>query len=232
MLSLTDQDVVVDLGCGTGQLTFPMAARVRTVVGIDPEPDMLQRARLAAGERDVRNALWVLGSDADIPAPPGLLGSSALAAVTVGQALHWMDHRALFASVVPLLRPGGGVAVVTNGTPLWLHDADWSRAVREFLEHRLATRLTSRLRYRRAESAALRARPGPAGFEVLAMAVDYTDELDLDQLVGGVYPALPVTRLPAPEQRQAFVEQIRSAVAPHQLFREPVHVAILARRVG
>ena len=42
---LTGQDVVVDLGCGNGQLTLPMARRVRAVVRVDPEPDMLRRAR-------------------------------------------------------------------------------------------------------------------------------------------------------------------------------------------
>src|SRR5580658_1693830 len=65
---LTGQDVVVDLGCGTGQLTLPLAARVRAVVGIDPEPDMLRRARQAAGERDVQNVTWMIGADTDVPA--------------------------------------------------------------------------------------------------------------------------------------------------------------------
>jgi SAM-dependent methyltransferase len=37
---LTGEDVVVDLGCGTGQLTLPIAGRVRAVAGVDPEPDM------------------------------------------------------------------------------------------------------------------------------------------------------------------------------------------------
>jgi 2-polyprenyl-3-methyl-5-hydroxy-6-metoxy-1,4-benzoquinol methylase len=32
---LDDRDVVVDVGCGTGQLTLPMARRVRAVVGVD-----------------------------------------------------------------------------------------------------------------------------------------------------------------------------------------------------
>lgn len=41
----------MDLGCGTGQLALLMAGRVRAVIGVDPEPDMLQRARQAAGER-------------------------------------------------------------------------------------------------------------------------------------------------------------------------------------
>ncbi len=28
------------------------------------------------------------------------------------------------------LKPGGGIAVIANGTPLWQQPSDWSRAVR------------------------------------------------------------------------------------------------------
>ena len=70
-----------------------------------------------------------------------------------------------------------------------------------------------------------------AGFEVIATSFDYLAELDLDQLGGSVYSALGVTQLPAPDQRPAFAEQIRRAVAPHEHFSEHVHVAILAGRV-
>jgi ubiquinone/menaquinone biosynthesis C-methylase UbiE len=41
-------DLVVDLGCGTGQLTVPIARRVRAVVAMDPEPAMLAAATLLA----------------------------------------------------------------------------------------------------------------------------------------------------------------------------------------
>ena len=55
-------DLVVDLGCGTGQLSLPMAARVRAVVGMDPEPDMLMLARRAATERGLTNVSSASGS--------------------------------------------------------------------------------------------------------------------------------------------------------------------------
>lgn len=85
---LTMDDVVVDLGCGTGQLTVPLAGQVRSVAGVDPEPDMLLRARLAAADRGVANVSWMIGSDADMPALGRLLGTRAVGAVTIGQALH------------------------------------------------------------------------------------------------------------------------------------------------
>ena len=151
--------------------------------------------------------------------------------MTIGQALHWMNHEDLFRAIVPLVRRGGGAAAVANGTPLWMQDTDWSRALRGYLEHWLDTKLTfacgtdeqSQRRYRQDLAS--------AGFDVLATAIDYTAELDVDQLVGGIYSALPVTQLPATDQRSAFAEQIRRAVAPQESFSEHVHVAILCGRI-
>jgi SAM-dependent methyltransferase len=227
---LDSRDLVIDLGCGTGQLALPLARRVRAVIGMDPEPDMLRRARQAARDADVPNVTWTLGADSDLPALQGVLGARSVAMVTIGQALHWMRHDELFRSARPLVRSGGGVAVVTNGTPLWLQDSAWSRGLRALLERWLGAKLTfpcgtdeqSQQRYR--EALAL------AGFEVSSAAVDYVAELSLDQVVGGVYSALPVDRLPTAQQRPAFAAQVRAAVGPHDSFSEPVHVAMLIGR--
>lgn len=224
---LTSDDVVIDLGCGTGQLALPVARRVQAVAGVDPEPDMLARARRAAAEQGVTNASWVLGADSDLPALAALLGDRRAGAVTVGQALHWMRYRELIPALVPLLRPGGGIAVISNGTPLWLQDNPWSQALRGFLGQWSGTRPAdpcgtddaSRQRYRDTMT--------EAGLNVTETSYDYTDDLDLDHLIGGVYSALPVRQLPPPGQRTAFADQIRSAVAPHRPFTERVCVRML-----
>ncbi|MGW4464580.1 class I SAM-dependent methyltransferase [Micromonospora sp. NPDC004704] len=225
--ALTRDDTVVDLGCGTGQLATPIAHRVRAVVGVDPEPDMLTRARSAAAERGVGNATWMIGTDADLPALGALLGMGTLGAVTIGQALHWMRPDDLFPALFPLLRTGGGVAVVTNGTPLWLQDTDWSRALRRWLEawldkdlgYACGTDADSQLRYREALTV--------SGFDIREQHVEYAADLDLEHLVGGVYSALPVDRLPPPDQRPRFAEQIRNALPPDDPFTEHIRVAML-----
>jgi hypothetical protein len=56
-------------------------------------------------------------------------------------------------------------------------------------------------------------------------------ELTLDQIVGGLYSAMPVARLPAPGQRSLFAGQVRAALAPHQPFAEQVQVAMLFGRL-
>lgn len=225
---LTSDDIVIDLGCGTGQLTLPIARQVHAVVGVDPEPDMLARARRAAADHGVSNATWVLGTDTDIPALSALLGGRRAGAVTIGQALHWMRYRELIPALVPLLRPGGGIAVVTNGTPLWLQDSPWSRALRGSLEQWLGTTAAGSTGTDEASQQRYRDAMAEAGLGVTEIRYDYADELDFDRLVGGIYSALPAQRLPPPAQRTAFTDQIYRAVAPHAPFTEHVPVRILA----
>lgn len=227
---LDRESVVVDLGCGTGQLTLPIARRVRAVLAVDPEVDMLRRARKAADDAGLENIGWMLGRDTDIGVVGRLFGERSVGAVTVGQALHWMNWEDLFGRIDVLVRAGGGIAIATNGTPLWLHDTDWSRRLRLFLERWLGTTLTaacgtdreSQERYRRALDA--------RGFEVLSDALDYEVELDLEQLIGGLYSAMG-TNLPTEPERPRFAARVREAVAPDEHFREKVHVALLAGRI-
>ncbi|MDG4798006.1 class I SAM-dependent methyltransferase [Micromonospora sp. WMMD1082] len=227
---LTPEDTVVDLGCGTGQLTLPIAARVRAVVGVDPEPDMLELARQAARDQLFGNVGWLLGADTDVPALAALLGDGRVGAVTIGQALHWMDHDTLFPRLRPLLRPGGGVAVVTNGTPLWLQDTAWSRALRGCLEQWRGAELSQPCGTDAASQRRYADSLVAAGYDVEQRTVDYTDEIDLDDLVGGVYSALSRDALPAPEQRTEFATRIRDALHPETRFPESVRVTVLAGR--
>lgn len=227
---LTSDDIVIDLGCGTGQLTLPIARRVQAVAGVDPEPDMLARARQAAAEQGITNVSWLLGADTDILALAALLGDRRPGAVTIGQALHWMRYRELIPALVPLLRPGGGIAVITNGTPMWLQDSPWSQALRGFLEQWSGARPVNTCGTDDASQQRYRETMTEAGLEATETSYAYTGELDLHRIVGGVYSALPAQKLPPPDQRTAFADQIRRAVAPHAPFTEYVPVRILLGR--
>jgi len=219
-------DLVVDLGCGTGQLSLPLAARVRAVVGMDPEPDMLALARQAANEHGVANALWILGADSDVPTLRGLVGDRTVGAVTIALAIHWMDRDTLFRAIGPLLRPDGGIAVVTNGTPLWLQDTEWSRTLRECLEQWTGKRQDWACQTDEAGRRLNREALLSAGYRVVESAVDYEAELTTDQLVGGIFSALSADRLPPPQRREEFAAQVRDALARHEPITEHVRVSI------
>ncbi|RGC65655.1 hypothetical protein C5N14_27520 [Micromonospora sp. MW-13] len=217
-------DTVVDLGCGTGQLSLPLAARVGAVIGMDPEPDMLALARQAALNAARPNATWLLGDDSDLPALGRLLGDRTIGALTVAVAIHFMDRDALFRAVRPLLRPGGGVAVVTNGAPLWLQDAEWSGALRECLERLLGHPVTATCQTDEAgrlhnQNALVR-----AGYRYTESLVQYDAPLTIDDMVGGVFSAMSADRLPSMQGRATFTAEVRDALGGRDKVTERIRV--------
>ncbi|MFC7175783.1 class I SAM-dependent methyltransferase [Halosegnis marinus] len=115
---------VLDLGCGTGRLAVPLA-RHASVVGMDPNPTMLDRARGRADAAGVA-VEWVEGSDADLPPPGG-----SLRLTTMGRSFHWMEATRTLRRLDRATEPGGGVALV--GDPEWLvrGTEPWQEAVYE-----------------------------------------------------------------------------------------------------
>jgi SAM-dependent methyltransferase len=209
---------VLDLGCGTGQLTVPLAGRYDRVIGADPSPDMLALARSRAGDTPVA---WLLADDRDVTRLPLLAG---LDVVTIAQAIHLLDRPPLFDALAARMTPRARIAIIANGSPLWLRDLPWSRALNAYLgswfgtEPRSAcgTDTDSRDRYR-AELAA-------AGFGMATeVTLDYRETHTLAGMVGNVHSALSPGSLPGDP---AFEVGLRDALGPGP-FEEDVRVAIL-----
>ncbi len=95
--------LVVDLGCGPGNLTRVLAQRWpdARVVGVDSSPAMLARAASTSSE-----VTWI---EADLtswepPDPVDVIFSNA--------ALHWVErHEVIFPRLASTLAPGGHLAV-------------------------------------------------------------------------------------------------------------------------
>lgn len=103
---------LLDLGCGTGHLTLPLAPLFQEAVGVEPDPEMLREADRLARQRDVRTVQWVRGVGEDLPPSLG-----AFRLVTIASAWHWMDREAVLARVAESLLPGGFLAIVGGGNP-------------------------------------------------------------------------------------------------------------------
>ncbi len=229
---LDRRSVVLDLGCGTGQLTAPLAPAVGSVIGVDPQPDMLRLARDDGIARGITNISWVLGSDTDIPTLGRLLGESSVDAVTIGNAVHWMRPERLFADLAPLIRPGGGIAVIANGSPLWLHDVGWARALRAHNESWFGP-VTSGCGTSERERQSYRDALAAAGFDdITRTVISYDDELTLDYVIGHLYSAMPDSQLSA-SARLDYTGGLRDALLetePGGLFTEHVDVDMLMGR--
>lgn len=95
---------VVDLGCGTGELTRLLHERLHAddTLGVDNSERMLEQAHAHAGA-GLHFALADIGT-LDPPVDSDLIFSNA--------ALHWVeDHRRLFARLAESLDEGGQLAV-------------------------------------------------------------------------------------------------------------------------
>ena len=59
-LILDENDTVLDVGCGEGSVTIPIAKRVKKVIGLDSSPKMLEYLEKRANENDISNIETVL----------------------------------------------------------------------------------------------------------------------------------------------------------------------------
>lgn len=230
-VELTRDAVALDLGAGTGQVAIPLAARVATVLAVEPEPDMLVQLRQRGEEEGARNLVCVLGSDGDVPSLLDVVGRCGV--VTVANALHWMDAPALFEAVHRGLAPGGAIAVITHGIPLWLADADWARALNHYLAEWFGRPVASGCG---SDAAALRERTAhvaAAGFaDVAVLEHRYQAEFDMDYIIGHLYSALSEDVLPT-ARRPEFEDGLRRTLSPFQgaqMLEDVPVTALLGRR--
>jgi SAM-dependent methyltransferase len=119
-LGVVAGDPVLDLAAGTGKLTRALVAFGLDVVAVEPQPQLREALGMRVGGERVRDGL----AEA-IPLPDG-----AVAAVTVADAFHWFDHARALAEIRRVLRPDGGLAVLTT-FPEW--DLPWAHEVGELL---------------------------------------------------------------------------------------------------
>jgi ubiquinone/menaquinone biosynthesis C-methylase UbiE len=102
---------VLDLGCGPGFLAAAFAPHVQSVIGIDPEPNMLEAAAAYAREKGVE-VKFQLGSSYDLDKL-----SEAFHLVTMGRSFHWMDRAATLEALDRIIEPGGAIALFRDSYP-------------------------------------------------------------------------------------------------------------------
>ncbi len=101
-------DDVLDIGCGTGRFTVPVAARVHSTTALDISSTMLEQARETAAEKGVA-VDFVVGDMASLPFD----NESFDVVISMLALMHVPreDRQSVFSEVARVLRPGGRMLI-------------------------------------------------------------------------------------------------------------------------
>jgi SAM-dependent methyltransferase len=112
---------VLDLAAGTGKLTRALLGIGLDVVAVEPQEPLRELLAARIGAERVRD-----GVAEAIPLP-----DASVAAVTVADGFHWFDHELALGEIARVLRPGGGLAVLST-VPDW-GGASWTDELGDLL---------------------------------------------------------------------------------------------------
>ncbi|MEO0455451.1 MAG: methyltransferase domain-containing protein [Cyanobacteria bacterium P01_A01_bin.114] len=120
---LTPEDVVADVGSGTGMLSRHFLENGNAVYGVEPNPDMG-----AAAVSLLENYAYF--NPIDAPAEATQLLTDSVDWVVAGQAFHWFNRPVVRTEFERILKPGGWVALVWNDR---LESDPFQQAYEQFL---------------------------------------------------------------------------------------------------
>ncbi len=125
-MGLSAGERMLDLGCGPGQLGIAFARLTKAaVIGLDPEPEMLEAAEADAVAAGVDIAL-IRGSSYDLDR------TRPLKMTVMGRSFHWMDRSATLKALDEITV--ADAAVVLFGDRHISSTPDWRQAVNTLAE--------------------------------------------------------------------------------------------------
>ena len=115
---------LLDLACGTGQITFGLASHFAEVWAVDQEAETVEFARAKAARLGVDNVRWIAGRAEDVEA------DAFFELVAIGNAFHRLQRRVIAESATHWLVPGGHLAVLWSSSP-WDGSQEWQHVMAE-----------------------------------------------------------------------------------------------------
>ena len=227
---------LLDLACGTGQISFALRTHFGEIWAVDQEPDMTGLVRQKAEALGDAGPFRILTCAVeDLDAPEG-----GFDLVTMGNSFHRVQRDVVAGRALRWLRPGGFLALLWGGGPN-RGSAPWQHTLREVLAH-WQDRTGEPDRIPAGYEAAQRERPDlpilrQAGFEPAERyEFGFSHEWTADELAGHAFSTAVLSEAALGDLVPEFVADLRRelrAVDPSGRFQQVSTFACeLARRPG
>jgi SAM-dependent methyltransferase len=104
--------MLVEWGCGTGELTLPLSPYFDEVRAIDTNAERISIAEDGARKRDIDNIEWQVGRAESLE-----IGPKSCDLIASASAFHWMDRELLSERAFDGLKLGGALAITGGAGP-------------------------------------------------------------------------------------------------------------------
>ena len=129
------RELLLDVGCGTGNATKDIALFFENAIGVDPGAEMVNQARARAGSTGHgKPVLFHIAGAEDLAAVDGVKDGS-VDLVTAAMSAHWFSMLDFWTAAARVLKPGGTAALWTRAS-LYCHPATPNApAIQNILNH-------------------------------------------------------------------------------------------------
>lgn len=223
---------LLDLACGTGQITFGFASSFAEVWAVDQEPQAVEFARTKALQQGIDNVRWIIGRAEDVDA------DGMFELVAIGNAFHRLQRQVVAEAAMRWLVSGGHLALLWSNSP-WDGGLAWQRVLADALHHwtreRAATeRVPANLDQQLVDEPHVSVLES-AGFTIIGeFQFETPHEWSVQQLTGFMYSTSVLSQQSLGRHVQAFERDLRErllAAEPEGVFREDISFSYtLARR--
>lgn len=236
--------LLIDWGCGTGELTLPLSPYFDRVIAVDIGSDRVSIGRQGAQREGIGHIEWNVDRAENLEIEP-----ESCDLITSASAFHWMDRELLSERAFRGLKPDGAMALVGGaGVDVWSGTTEWQKVAVESLTKYLNRASAKKGRQTSAEQGSKGDEQVPqkkkrwhadfltaAGFQVDSFQYPTEFSWPVDEVAGYMYSITSGLPWKLGDERAAFEQEFRESLArlnPSGLVHETIDFFLLVATKG